>query len=114
MGAVVDEEAVASLGNLDDKLAGMKLSFAGLKMSLAAAFTGETDPKELTNKIIGMIGRMSDDIKNNGPQMLEAGLTLLTTLAQGMIDALPTIRPKLAEMATSIGTWIGDHLPEAP
>jgi hypothetical protein len=86
MGAVVSEDAVAGLETFDDQIAGLTDTFAGLKMKMAAAFMGNTDPKELTQDIINLVTRMADQITENGP--------------------------KLQLMATTIGTWIGEHLPE--
>jgi hypothetical protein len=112
MGAVVSEDAVAGLETFDDQIAGLTDTFAGLKMKMAAAFMGNTDPKELTQDIINLVTRMADQITENGPKILDSGQKLLQALADGFVTALPAIRPKLQLMATTIGTWIGEHLPE--
>jgi phage-related protein len=129
MGAVVSEENVAGLESFGDQLASIQAGLKGAGGTLAAAFTpalaagaGQVqeyvkslagivsgaggDFGKMADGIAGLLGQVIGDAAAQGPQLLQAGLSIL----QGIINAIVTNLPILVTAAVTMITTLVDFL----
>lgn len=134
MGAVMSEEAVSALESFGDELAALQAGLKGTAGELAAAFLpafqglteaargylgefseivrgADGDLVTMATGIGGLIGRMITDIAQQAPQMLQAGLSIMTGIGNAILQALPTLIPAVVQMVSSLVGFIVQALP---
>ncbi len=134
MGAVMSEEAVSALESFGDELASLQAGLRGTMGEMAVAFlpvfqelTGKAreylgefsdivrgadgDLVKMATGIGGLIGRIVTDIAQKGPELLQAGLSILQGIGDAILTALPTLIPGVVQMITALVNFIIQALP---
>jgi len=134
VGAVMSEENVAALESFGDQLASLKMGLQGTLGTLASAFLpafqglagtaqhylgqfssivsgANGDLGVMASGIGGLIGQIATDLAQQGPQMLQAGLNILTGIMNALISSLPTILPAVVQMLQALVGFITTALP---
>lgn len=138
MGYVLDSESVAGLAATQDALDRLHNSFTGFKNSMVAEIapgittaiesvtsflSGNTSleefldgitekTQEIADKMPQMIQDITTKITENLPQIVEAGINILSSLLIGIIQALPTLIGKIPEIIFKVAEGLLASLPK--
>lgn len=133
-GAVLSEDALESFGAFDDQLQYLKVNSEAAKNALGTALlpmltnlatTGNGLLTEFTSNLVkadGDIGKMADAVAQiipkivdavvaALPQLLDAALKIVKSLAQGILDNLPTIIQVAGDLVMQIADGLIENLP---
>lgn len=134
MGAVMSDQAVSGLANLNDMLDGLKLGLQGTLGELSSAFLpgfqsmagtlsgylkdlvmivkgSNGDLGSMASGIGGLLGKIVTDIAGKGPEMLEGGLGIVQGIMDAVIGSLPVMLPAVISMIQSLVGFIVQNLP---
>lgn len=134
VGAVIDEETVASFEAFDDTLASLKAGLKGTLGTLAGVFLpgfqavfnqaggyleGFSEIVRFSNGDLGamtedvgvLLERIITDIASQAPQMLETGVTILQSIVTAIIAALPTLITAAVNIIFTLLDFIIANLP---
>lgn len=138
MGYVLEEEGVAGLAATQDALDKLQNKFTGFKNTMVANIApgiteaidsvlsflnGDTSleefldgievkAQEVADKMPEMIQDITNKITENLPQIVEAGINILSSLLIGIIQALPTLIGKIPEIIFKIAEGLLNSLPK--
>ena len=134
VGAVMSDQSVKGMSELEDKLDSLKDGFKGTLGTLATAFlpgfkagtdtlrgyledfanivTGSGgDLGKMTEGMSGLVGKIVNDIATQGPQLLKSGLSVLQGIIKGILTSLPKLLPAVISMILTLVKFIIDNLP---
>lgn len=119
--------AQESAETFSGSMASMKGAFSNFMGNLALGndigpsltALGETVSTFLFDNFIPMVvnilsalpGAVATFITTAAPQFAEQGITLLTSLANGIVTGIPILFEKLSELMMNVQTWITEQLP---
>ena len=146
LGGVMSDEAVKAAAAYQDSLQNLQTGLSGLKNNLMGEFlpsitsvmdglsaliSGDSEGglakieegintfvdnlSEIAPKVfevgVSILKSLAEAILNNLPTLLEAGLPIIMTLVETIIDNLPTLVQVGAQMLLTVAKSIGDSLP---
>lgn len=134
VGAVMDEETVASFEAFDDTLASLQMGLKGTLGTLASAFlpgfqavfdqlggylrefsgivkSSDGDFGALADGLGGLLGKIIGDVAKQAPQMLQAGLGILQSIINSIVANLPTLIEAAIGIITMLLDFIIQNLP---
>lgn len=124
MGGVMSDEAVKSSADFNDSITTFQTALKGLTNGAMSEFLPVmTDVMNGLTKVfagdssgLGQvkqgISQFMDKLTEVLPEMLDFGVDIIITLAEGIIDALPQLIEKLPEIITKIVSVLIDNLPK--
>lgn len=125
LGGVMSEDAVKGAAAFQDSLQNMQTSFTGLLNGMMSEFLpGITSVMDGITAIasgdseggLAMISEgiqgLIDQISEAAPQLFEVAGSLLSSLAQAIMDNLPTLLDAAVPIVLEIANGIIEHLPE--
>lgn len=135
LGGVMSDEAVTNSAAFKDSLQDLTTSFAGVKNSImsemlpsftsvmdgfSSLITGEEGAQEkitagmegIVQNITEVLPRLIEGFSVIAQSFMEVAPELISTLAQGLLDALPTLLPSLIELVGEIGSQLIALLPQ--
>lgn len=122
-GMVMSDDAVKASGEFADSIATMQGAMTGLKNRMMAEFlpsltkvtdgltvlfTGDTSGIDSINE---GIGEFVDEISSAIPQIMEIGGSILGSLAQAIMDNLPTLIAAASDLVITLANGIIENLP---
>jgi len=136
LGAVMSEEDVAALEAFDDTMASLQAGLKGTLGTLAADFLpvfqqvfgpdgvgkylkefsdiirgANGDFGKMAEGLTGLITEIATDIANQAPKFLQAGLTIMQSIMDAIIAALPQMLTAATEIITSLLNFLVQALP---
>lgn len=134
VGAVMSEEDVAAFEAFDDTLASLKAGLQGTLGTLAASFlpgfqsffdqaggyltqfsdivkNSNGDFGAMAEGVGGLVTQIVTDIAAQAPALLETGVTILQSIVQALLGALPTLIPAAVNIILTLLGFIIDNLP---
>jgi hypothetical protein len=134
LGAVVDDQTLDALSNLQDQFDAFKLGLQGIGMTLAGAlapfFGGAMqtalgyltqlsqivkgsggDFGKLAQGLAGMFTEIAKNAASSAPQMLKAGLAVVQAILTAIISALPSLLDAAVQIIHSLIDFIVQNLP---
>lgn len=127
VGYVLDEEALSSLGSVDDAMQRFDSSIGGLKNQIITGFApaiatgieslnsflaGESSAQEFASTMSDMLMEGARAILDNLPAIMDTVGTLLTELFNGVRDAFPEIIEVATEVIGTLLDGLIDGLPD--
>ena len=134
VGAVMDEDTVASFEAFDDTLASLKAGLQGTLGELAGAFLpgfqgvfdtlggylkefsaivkgSDGDINKMVEGIGGLVTKIVTNIASQAPELLQTGITILQSIITAIITALPTLIPAAVNIILTLVDFIIQNLP---
>jgi phage-related protein len=134
VGAVMDEDTVASFEAFDDTLASLQAGLKGTLGTLAGAFLpgfqavfdqvggylqefssivagANGDIGQIAQGLGGLVTRIAQDIAAQAPQLLQTGVTILQSIVTAIITALPSLIPAAVNIILTLMQFIIENLP---
>lgn len=127
VGYVLDEEALSSLGSVDDAMQRFDSSIGGLKNQIITGFApaiatgieslnsflaGESSAQEFASTMSDMVMEGAQAILDNLPAIMDTVGTLLTELFDGVREAFPEIIKVATEVIGTLLDGLIDGLPD--
>jgi hypothetical protein len=133
-GAVMSDQAVSGLADLNDLLDGLKDGLRGTLGEISAAFlpgikgmtTGVSgymrdlveiiqgsngDLGSMASGIGGLLGKILSDIAGKGPEMLQGGLGMIQGIMDALVENLPVMLPAVITMIQTLVSFIVQNIP---
>jgi hypothetical protein len=134
VGAVMSEENVAAFEAFDDTLASLQAGLKGTLGTFAAIFlpgfqagfnqlggylkkfsaiidASDGDLGKIAQGAGGLVTQMVKDIAAQAPQLLQTGVTILQSIVQAILNALPAMIPAAISIITTLLKFLIDNLP---
>jgi len=134
LGAVMSDQAVAGLSDLNDMLDGLKDGLKGTLGEISAAFLpgikgmsttvfgymrdlvdvvqgSKGDLGAMAGGIGGLLGKIVTDIAGKGPELLQGGLGIIQGIMDAVIGNLPTMLPAVVTMIQTLVNFLIQNLP---
>lgn len=134
LGAIMSDETVAGLDNFDDTLTGLQDGLKGTLGTLAGAFLpgfqgaldqaggyiktftdivsgSDGDFGKIAEGLTGLVTQIATDIAAQAPQMLNAGLAIVNSILDAIIQALPAMLDAGIGILTALIDFIIQSLP---
>jgi hypothetical protein len=134
VGAVMSDETVQGMGDLNDSLDSLKDGFKGTLGTLATAFLpgikgltesaggylkdfaaivkgSNGDLGKMASGVGQLLGQIVNDVASQGPKLLKGGLGILQGIINAIVTNLPTMLPAVIQMIQSLVQFIVQNLP---
>lgn len=134
VGAVMSEEDVAAFEAFDDTLASLQAGLKGTLGTLAGAFLpgfqtvfdqaggylkefaaivkgSDGDLGKMTSGVVALVQKIIQDVSQQAPALLKAGLDIVLNIVKAIITALPTLLPAAVEILLTLVTFLVENLP---
>ena len=87
---------------------------ADTAVNMANAFADKWDEifPGVVNTIFRLVYNLADKLIKNAPKFLEAGITIVSSLFQGLVDYLPTLLEWIPVMITNLTDTLAENLPQ--
>lgn len=124
LGGVMSEDAVKASAAFEDNMTDLKSAFSGIKNGIVSEFLpGINEAMGGITQFLGGdkeggmaamkegIRQLIADLKTKGPEMLQAGMDLIKSLLEGLIEMLPEIAEGVFDLITGLCDFLIDNAP---